>query len=105
MVNDGALKSAAKDIGIYALITFSTYFTVMLVHVILGFFDEKVLPALGLNASGTAYLAISGLITAVGTALNTIVGIVTVIVGLLTLIIVLKVFGFNINFNMGGGRV
>lgn len=92
------LMSAAKDLGVYILVFFGTYFTAMLVHIILGYFSETVVPALGLNASGTAVTAIGVLTTAVGTAITAVVGIVTIITGLLTLVVVLRVFGFKLNF-------
>jgi hypothetical protein len=91
----------------YVFVAFLTYFAAIVVHIIVGFVDEKVIPALGLNESGTAVTAIDSIITAIGTAITAIVGIVTVITGLLTLNVVLKAFGIKLNFNMGmgGGRV
>lgn len=96
------LLDAAKDIGKYVLVAFSVYFIGILVHIILGIFSENVVPALGLNASGTAVGAVEGLIAAVGLAITAITGIVTVITGLMILVIVLKLFGFKLDFNMGG---
>jgi hypothetical protein len=96
------LMGAAKDLGTYILIFFGTYFTAMLVHIVLGYFTETVIPALGLNATGTAVTAIETLTTGVGTAITAVVAIVAVILGLLTLVVVLRVFGFKLNFGMGG---
>lgn len=96
------LLDAAKDIGKYVLIAFAVYFTGILVHIILGIFDETVVPAIGLNATGTAATAVGTLITAIGVAITAITGIVTVITGLMILAVVLKLFGFKLDFNMGG---
>lgn len=90
----------------YVFVAFLTYFAAIIVHIILGFVEESVIPNLGLNASGTAVTAINTLITAVGTAITAIVAIVTVITGLLTLTVVLKAFGIKLNLSMGGmGKV
>lgn len=97
------LLESAKDIGKYVLVAFSVYFTGILVHIILGIFEESVVSAIGLNATGTASTAISTLISAVGTAITAITGIVTVITGLMILAVVLKMFGFKLNFNFGKG--
>jgi len=105
MVQSSNLISAAKDIAKYVMLTFMVYFTAIIVHIVLGFFSESVIPALGLDVNGTAVLAIDTLITTIGTAITAITGIVTVITGLLTLSIVLKAFNINLNFSMGGGRV
>lgn len=99
------LLDAAKDIGKYVLVAFSVYFVAIIVHIVLGIFQETVVPALGLNASGTAVTAIDALITGLGTAITSIVAIVTVVTGLMILAIVLKLFGFKLDFNMGTGRV
>lgn len=96
------LLDAAKDVGKYVLVAFSVYFVGILVHIILGIFSESVVPALGLNSTGAAATAVAGLITAVGLAITAITGIVTVITGLMILVIVLKLFGFKLDFNMGG---
>jgi len=96
------LMDSAKDLGIYVLVFFGTYFTAMLAHIILGYFNETVVPALGLNATGTAAVAIGVLSTGIGTAITAVVGIVAVITGLLTLVIVLKIFGFKLNFGSKG---
>lgn len=95
------ILEAAKDIAKYVLVAFSVYFVAIIVHIVLGIFEETVVPALGLNASGTAATAIATLITSVGTAITAIVGLVTVVTGLMILVIVLKLFGFSLNFNMG----
>lgn len=96
------LLDAAKDIGKYVLVAFSVYFVGILVHIILGIFSESVVPSLGLNASGGAATAVAGLTSAVGTAITAITGIVTVVTGLMILVIVLKLFGFKLDFNVGG---
>lgn len=103
--NTNNLKSAAKDIGIFVMITFATYFSAIIVHIVLGFFSESVIPALGLASNGTAVTAINTLITAVGTSITALTAIVTVITGLLTLNVVLKAFNINLNFSMGTGKV
>ena len=100
-----ALLDSAKDVGKYVLVAFSVYFVGILVHIILGIFSESVVPALGLNATGTAVTAVNTLITAIGTAITAITGIVTVVTGLMILAVVLKLFGFKLNFNMGGKKV
>lgn len=107
MVDSSNLLSAAKDVMKYVFVAFSTYFAAIIVHIILGFISETVIPNLGLNATGTAVTAIDTLVTSIGTAITAIVAIVTVITGLLTLNVVLKAFGIklNLNFGMGGGRV
>lgn len=105
MVQSSNLISAAKDIATYVMLSFMVYFTAIIVHVVLGFFSESVIPALGLNATGTAVTAINSIVTAIGTAITAITAIVTVITGLLTLSVVLKAFNINLNFSMGGGRV
>lgn len=100
------LLSAAKDVMKYVFVAFLTYFAAIIVHIILGFVSESVIPNLGLNTSGTAVTAINTLITSIGTAITAIVAIVTVITGLLTLNVVLKAFGIKLNLNFGmGGRV
>ena len=96
------LLEAAKDIAKYVLIAFSVYFVGILVHIVLGIFAETVVPALGLNATGGAVTAVTALITAIGVAITAITGIVTVITGLMILVVVLKVFGFKMDFNLGG---
>jgi hypothetical protein len=101
-MDTGTLISAARDIGKYVLVAFSVYFVGILVHIILGIFSESVVPALGLNATGAAVTAVGTLITAVGVAITAITGIVTVVTGLMILVIVLKLFGFRLDFNMGG---
>lgn len=106
MVNSANLLSAAKDVMKYVFIAFMTYFAAIIVHIILGFVEESVVPNLGLNTSGTAVTAINSLITSIGTAINAIVAIVTVITGLLTLNVVLKAFGIELKLGFGGmGRV
>lgn len=100
-----ALLESAKDIGKYVLVAFSVYFVAIIVHIVLGIFSETVVPALGLNLTGTAVTAINTLITSVGTAITAITALVTVITGLMILVIVLKIFGFELNFNMGAGKV
>lgn len=107
MVDASNLLDAAKDVMKYVFVAFSTYFAAIIVHIILGFISETVIPNLGLNESGTAVTAINTLITSIGTAITAIVAIVTVITGLLTLNVVLKAFGIklNLNFGMGNGRV
>lgn len=107
MVDSSNLLEAARDVMKYVFVAFLTYFSAIIVHIIVGFVDEKVLTALGLASNGTAVTAISGIITSIATAITAIVGIVTVITGLLTLNVVLKAFGIKLNFNMGmgGGRV
>lgn len=97
------LLDAARDVGRYVLVAFSVYFVAIIVHIVLGIFSETVVPALGLNQTGTAVTAIDTLITSIGTAITSIVAIVTVITGLMILSIVLKLFGFQLNFNMGAG--
>lgn len=104
MVSANNLLGAAKDIGKYVFITFGTYFGAVIVFIVMGFVEESVLPALGLNTSGTAYTNITGLFTAAYLAITTIVGIVTVITGLLTLNVVLKAFGINLSMEVGMGR-
>jgi len=99
------LLTSAKDIGKYVLVAFSVYFVAILVHIILGIFVESVIPALGLNTTGAAATAIGALVTAVGIAITAITGIVTVVTGLMILVIVLKLFGFQLNLGMGGSRV
>jgi len=99
------ILEAARDIGKYVLVAFSVYFVAIIVHVVLGIFEESVVPALGLNDTGNAVTAIGTLITSVGTAITSIVALVTVVTGLMILVIVLKLFGFQLNFNMGSGRV
>ena len=106
MVDSSTLLSAAKDVMKYVFVAFLTYFGAIIVHIILGFVSETVIPNLGLSANGTAVTAINTLITAIGTAITAITGIVTVITGLLTLAVVLKAFGIQLNLNMGyGGKV
>lgn len=100
-----ALLDAAKDIGKYVLVAFSVYFVAILVHIVLGIFTESVIPALGLASNGTAVAAINALVTGIGTAITSIVALVTVVTGLMILAIVLKLFGFKLDFNMGTGRV
>lgn len=106
MVDSSNLLSAARDVMKYIFIAFLTYFSAIIVHIIIGFVDEKVIPAIGLDVNGTAVTAIGTIITSIGAAITSIVAIVTVITGLLTLNVVLKAFGIKLNFNMGmGGRV
>lgn len=105
MVESSNLLSAAKDVMKYVFVAFLTYFAAIIVHIVIGFVDETVIPNLGLNASGTAVTAIDAIITSIGTAITAIVAIVTVITGLLTLNVVLKAFGIKLNLSMGGGRV
>ena len=107
MVDSSNLLSAAKDVMKYVFVAFLTYFAAIIVHIVLGFVEETVIPNLGLNATGTAVTAIGTLITSIGTAITAIVAIVTVITGLLTLNVVLKAFGIklNLNFGMVGGIV
>lgn len=97
-----ALKRAAKEIATYVFIIFLTYFAGIIIHIVLGFIEEDVLPNLGLNASGTAYSAVTTMITSARTGVNAVVAIATVIVGLLTLNVVLTAFGIKLNFSMGG---
>jgi len=105
MVDTSNLLSAAKDVTKFVFVAFLTYFAAIIVHIILGFVSETVVPNLGLNASGAAVTSINSIITAVGTAITAIVAIVTVITGLLTLNVVLKAFGIKLNLSMGGGKV
>lgn len=101
MVQRNDLLGAAKDIGVYVLITVGTYMGAIVAHLVIGFFEEKVLPQLGLNASGTAYTAIESLASTAHTSITAIAGIVTVITGLLTLNVVLRAFGFSFSFSKG----
>jgi len=80
------------------------YFTAIILTIINGFIEEKVIGSLGLNASGTAVSTISTYITAFNTALLAITGILTVVTGLLTLNVVLTAFGIKLNFKMGMGN-
>lgn len=89
------LLQAAKDIGAYILITVGTYMIAIVGHLVIGFLEEKVLPNLGLNATGTAYTAITTMTGTIHTAITAIAAIMTVITGLLTLSVVLKAFGFD----------
>ena len=98
------LLKAAKDIGIYVLVTLGVYFTAIVAVIILGFLKEKVISALGLNTSGTAVTQINTYITSTYTAITAITAVVTVVTGLLTLSVVLSVFGFNFNFSTMGRR-
>lgn len=102
-MNTSTLLNAAKNIGVYVLVTFGTYFVAIIVWIILGYLQEVVIPNLGLNASGNAVTAINNLITAVGTAITAITAIVTVITGLLTLNVVLQAFGVKLNLNFSTG--
>jgi len=106
-MDNSNLLEAARDVMKYVFVAFLTYFAAIIVHIILGFISETVIPNLGLNLTGTAVTAINTLITSIGSAITAIVAIVTVITGLLTLSVVLKAFGIklDLNFNMGGGRV
>jgi len=99
------LLQAAKDIGVYVLVTLGAYFVAIVAVIILGFLKEKVISALGLNATGTAVTQINTYITSTYTAITAITAVISVVTGLLTLSVVLSVFGFKFNFNMGGGRV
>lgn len=105
MVTTDNLLSAAKDVMKFVFVAFMTYFAAIIVWIILGFFQESVVPGMGLNATGTAVTAINTLITAIGTALTSITAIVTVITGLLSLNVVLKAFGIQLNMNFGSGKV
>jgi hypothetical protein len=96
------LLKAAKQIALYLFITVGIYIAGFVAYIVLGFLLEKVLPNMGLNASGTAYSSISTMITAGNTAVTAILAIVTIITGLLTLNVVLTTFGVKLNFNMGG---
>lgn len=99
------ILDAARDIARYVLVAFSVYFVAIIVHIVLGIFQETVVPALGLNMTGAAVTAINTLITGVGTAITAIVALITVITGLMILVIVLKLFGFKLDFNVGSGRL
>ena len=103
MVQANNLLSAAKDIGKYVMITFGTYFTAVVVFIIMGYIEETVLTSLGLNTSGSAYSNIQSLFTAAYTSITGITAIVTVITGLLTLNVVLKAFGVNLKLDFGTG--
>ena len=105
MVKEGNLLSAAKRIGLYMIITLGVYITGVVAYIVGGFVEEDVLPALGLNTTGSAYTGATGLISTFYTAINTIAGIVTVVTGLLTLNVVLQAFGIKLNLNMGGSKV
>lgn len=99
------LLNAAKQIGMYIMITVSVYLFGFIGYVIVGFLNEKVVTSLGLNASGSAVTAISTSLTAANTAITAILAIVTIITGLLTLNVVLTAFGVKLNLNMGETRV
>jgi len=102
MVQANNLLSAAKQIGLYVMITLGVYLGAIVALIVAGFVEEDVITALGLNSSGTAVTNIGTLFTAFYAAVVTITGIVTVITGLLTLNVVLQAFGIKLNLNMGG---
>jgi len=105
MVSAENLLDAAQDVMKYVFVAFSTYFAAIIVHIILGFISESVIPNMGLNATGAAVTAIGTLVTSIGTAITGITAIVTVLTGLLTLNVVLKAFGIKLNLNFQNGRV
>ena len=101
MVQASNLLSAAKQIGLYVIITLGVYLGAIVALIVAGFVEEDVVTALGLNATGTAVTNIGTLFTAFYAAVVTITGIVTVVTGLLTLNVVLTAFGIKLNLNMG----
>jgi hypothetical protein len=98
------LLKAAKDIGVYLMVTVGVYLAGFVTYIVIGFLQEKVLTSMGLNSTGSAYTGITTMFTAAYTAIAAIVAIVTIITGLLTLQVVLTTFGFKLNFS-GGSRV
>jgi hypothetical protein len=103
MVNSNNLLNGAKQITTYSFVTFMAYFTAIILTIINGFIEEKVIGSLGLNATGTSATTIGTFITAFNTALLAITGILTVVTGLLTLNVILTSFGIKLNFKMGMG--
>lgn len=101
MVQTNDLLNAAKQIGVFVMITLGVYLGAIIALIVAGFIEEQVVTALGLNASGTAATNIGTLFTAFYLAIVTITGIVTVVTGLLTLNVVLTAFGIKLNLNMG----
>ena len=95
------LMNAAKDIGKYLLITVGTYLAGFVAYIVVGYLQDKVLPNMGLNSSGSAYTGITTMFTAAYTAIAAIVAIVTIITGLMTLNVVLTTFGIRLDFNYG----
>ena len=101
MVQANNLLAAAKQIGVYVMITLGVYLGAIVALIVAGFVEEDVITALGLASNGSAVTNIGTLFTAFYLAITTITGIVTVITGLLTLNVVLQAFGIKLNLSMG----
>ena len=103
MVSSNNLASAAKSIAKFVAITFGAYFAGIILVIVMGYVQEDVVPALGLNTSGAAVTQLNTFFSGFYTAVGAIVAIITVITGLLTLNVVLQAFGINIKTMIGSG--
>lgn len=101
MVNGNAIKKGFKDIGLYSVLLVGSLLASIISAIVVGYMDEKVIPALGLTADGAAAVFIGTVLTTLFAGLTGIMGIATLASGLAILNVLVEMFGFKIKFGSG----
>lgn len=95
MVEQNVIKQSFKDLEAYATFMAVGAIAMIVSILLLGYLDEKIIPLLGLNESGTAAVAAKALLTVVFGGISALGGMITLGSGLAVFNVFLKMMGMG----------